>query len=103
MQTYDLRCELFTYSSEKLETGNKAIDAIETALTTDILAFEYTLDGISGVLQSEDGGSIMQEYRLEGTQPTANNEYLQSTDSVFSSDAIIDFSEGNPFSEMDRY
>ena len=107
LQTYDLRCELFTYSSEKLETGNTAIDAIETALTTDILAFEYALDYDGtygeGVLKTEDGGSIMQEYRLEGTQPTANNEYLQSTDSIFSSDAIIDFSEGNPFSEMDRY
>ena len=107
LQTYDLQCELFHYSSEKISTGNTAIDAIETALTTDILAFEYSLDDDGtygdGVLQSEDGGSIMQEYRLEGTQPTANNEYLQSTDAVFSSEAIIDFSEGNPFSEMDRY
>ena len=107
LQTYDLRCELFTYSSEKISTGNTAIDAIESALTTDILAFEYALDDDGtygeGVLKTEDGGSIMQEYRLEGTQPTANNEYLQSTDSIFSTDAIIDFSEGNPFSEMDRY
>jgi hypothetical protein len=107
LQTYDLRCELFTYSSEKISTGNTAIDAIETALTTDILAFEYALDDDGtygeGVLKTEDDGSIMQEYRIEGTQPTANNEYLQSTDSIFSTDAIIDFSEGNPFSEMDRY
>jgi hypothetical protein len=107
LQTYDLRCELFTYSNERIDTGISDIDAIEDNLSTDILTFEFSLeDGGgygAGVLQSEDGGSIMQEYRLEGAQPTANNEYFQSNDPVFSSSSIIDFSESNPFSEVDRF
>ena len=107
LQTYDLRCELFTYSNERIDTGISEIDAIEDNLTTDILNFEFTLDDDgtygTGVLQSEDGGSIMQEYRLEDNQPTANNEYFQSNDPVFSSSSIIDFSESNPFSEVDRF
>ena len=39
----------------------------------------------------------------EDNQPTANNEYFQSNDPVFSSSSIIDFSESNPFSEVDRF
>ena len=107
LQTYDLRCELFTYSNERIDTGISEIDAIEDTLTTDILNFEFALDDDgtygAGVLQNEDGGSIMQEYRIEGAQPTANNEYFQSSDPVFSSSSIIDFSERNPFSEVDRF
>ena len=107
LQTYDLRCELFTYSNERIDTGISEIDAIEDNLSTDILTFEFALDDDgtygAGVLQNEDGGSIMQEYRLEDAQPTANNEYFQSNDPVFSSSSIIDFSESNPFSEVDRF
>ena len=46
----------------------------------------------------EDGGSLLQEFRVETTQATANNEFfgLQSA-------SIIDFSETNPFSEVDRF
>ena len=107
LQTYDLRCELFTYSNERIDTGISEIDAIEDNLSTDILTFEISLeDGGgygAGILQSEDGGSIMQEYRVEDNQPTANNEYFQSNDPIFSSSAVIDFSESNPFSEVDRF
>jgi hypothetical protein len=102
LQTYDLRCELFTYSSERLDTGIADIDVIEDTLSTDILIFEM-LNEDGDKLINETGGSIMQEYRLEDQQPTANNEYLQSNDPIFSSSSIIDFSESNPFSEVDRY
>ena len=102
LQTYDLRCELFTYSNERLNTGNTAIDVIEDNLTTDILGFEM-LNEDGDKLLNEDGGSMMQEYRLEGTQPTANNEYFSSSDPVFGGSRIIDFSESNPFSEVDRF
>lgn len=107
LQTYDLRCELFTYSNERIDTGISEIDAIEDNLSTDILGFEISLDDDggygAGTLQLEDGGSLMQEYRIEDNQPTANNEYFSSNDPVFSSSSVIDFSERNPFSEVDRY
>ena len=102
LQTYDLRCELFTYSNERIDTGISDIDAVEDNLTTDILTNEM-LQEDGSILQLEEGGSIMQEYRLEINQPSANNEYFQSNDPVFSSSAVIDFSESNPFSEIDRY
>ena len=102
LQTYDIRCELFEYSSEQIDTGISDIDAIEDNFTADILAFEMLLEDGDKLLD-EFGGSIMQEYRLEGTQVTANNEYFQSNDPIFGGSSIIDFSEGNPFGEIDRY
>jgi hypothetical protein len=102
LQTYDLRCELFEYSNERINTGNVDIDIIEDNYSTDILKYELLQeDGFK--LQLEDGGSLMQEYRIEEVQPTANNEYFNSSDPIFSSDSVIDFSESNPFSERDRY
>lgn len=98
MQTYDLRCELFEYSSERIRTGNTEIDAIESAYTQDILNYQFTLEDSSGVYKSEDGGTFLQEFTIETTTPTANNNYFQ-----FEGYKIIDFSEKNPFSELDRY
>ena len=71
--------------------------------TGDSHTVTFSQGEITGVIQLEEGGSLMQEYRVEVTQPTANNEYFQSNDPVFSSTSVIDFSESNPFSEIDRY
>lgn len=98
LQTYDLRCELFQYSSEQIDTGNTEIDAIETNYSTDLLAWEMLLES-GDKLVNEDGDSIIQEgNRIEATQPTANNEFFG-----IQADSILDFSESNPFSEIDRY
>jgi len=36
LYTYELRCELFTYSGESIDTGNTTIDAIESRYSTTI-------------------------------------------------------------------
>ena len=97
LQTYELRCELFTYSSEKIDTGNTEIDAIETTYSTDILFNQLLLESGSALL-GEDGDYLMTEYRLEAVDRGANNELFQ-----IEAEGILDFSEGNPFSEVDRY
>jgi hypothetical protein len=102
LQTYDIRCELFEYSSEQIDTGISDIDGIEDRYSTDILAYEMLLEDDEKLL-NEDGGSIMQEYRVEDSQLTANNSYFQSNDPIFSPSSVIDFSEKNPFGEVDRY
>jgi hypothetical protein len=102
LQTYDIRCELFEYSSEQIDTGISDIDSIEDNYTTDILAYEMLLEDDEKLL-NEDGGTIMQEYRVEDSQLTANNSYFQSNDPIFSPSSVIDFSEKNPFGEVDRY
>ena len=46
---YRLRCRTFDYSSEILDTGVDAIDAIEDALSTDALVYQFTLEQSSAV------------------------------------------------------
>lgn len=93
---YELRCELFQYSSEAIDTGNTIIDAIETEFSADALSFELLLETGDKVLL-EDGGSIIKEdYRLQTHDLAANNVYYVSQDIA---DDIIDWSETNPFGE----
>lgn len=96
LYTYDITCELFDRDS-RLDTGNTAIDTIETAVTLDILLHQYLMEN-SDIMLNEDGGYMIQEFRLEVTAPAANNEYIQQKAYTF-----VDFSERNPFSEVDRY
>ena len=98
LQTYDLRCELFEYSSEQIDTGFNEIDKVEDELSLDILVYELTLEDGSGNYNLEDDGALLYEHTIETTDAQANNEFFQTQVS-----SIIDFSESNPFSEIDRY
>ena len=49
-------------------------------------------------LLEEEGDSIVQEYQLFTQDTGANNSFFQSE-----GESIIDFSERNPFSEVDRF
>jgi len=103
LQTYDLRCELFTYSNEQINTGNADIDVVEDNNTTDILAYEMLLEDDTKLL-TEEGGSLMQEFIVTASGSlVANNAYFSSNDPVFVRSEIIDFSESSPFSEQDRW
>tara|TARA_X000001388_G_scaffold57624_1_gene42858 strand:- start:560 stop:1186 length:627 start_codon:yes stop_codon:yes gene_type:complete len=97
LQSYDLRCELFKYSSEQIRTGNTQIDSTETAGTLDTLLYELLLEDGDKLLE-EGGDSMIQEYQLFTQDAGANNSYFESE-----GDSIIDFSERNPFSEVDRF
>lgn len=97
LYTYDLTCELFQYSSQQINTGNTAIDTIEDTYSLDILNYQFLLEN-GDTLASEDSGYLTQEFRVETTDAAANNEYI-TTQSI----DFIDFSERNPFSEVDRY
>ena len=97
LQSYDLRCELFKYSSEQIRTGNTEIDSTETAGTLDTLLYELLLEDGNKLLE-EEGDSLVQEYQLFTQDTGANNSFFQSE-----GESIIDFSEKNPFSEVDRF
>ena len=103
LQTYDITCELFEYSHERLDTGIAAIDNIETAQSGDVLAFQIT-DEAGNIFNMEDGSGMVQEnYRIEDTDNAANNEFFttQTTDLTDGSDNnFIDWTESNPFGEL---
>ena len=97
LYTYEMTCELFRYSSERLDTGNSDIDIIETRNSRDIQQYEYLMEN-GDIHIMEDGSNLIQEYRLENVASTANNELFTQRSFI-----DVDFSERNPFSEIDRY
>lgn len=100
LQMWDLRCELFEYSDERLSTGIEEVDRIEweVAISADPLAIlthnrEFIVD--------ENGSSILQAAYSEGStdpgvdlDPLAQNQEIEQV-----ADGIIDFSQIDPFSE----
>ena len=97
LQTYDIRCELFEYSSERLDTGYSEIDGVEDQFSLDVLANELLLDGQDGGVLGEDGNAILVEFTIEDQDAQANNDEIFRQQIV--SDDIIDFSEADPWSE----
>jgi len=96
LYTYDIQCELYERDS-RLDTGNTVIDIIESDTTLDILTYQF-LDESGNIMLIEDGGYMLQEFRLEATAPMANNEYITAKSLSF-----VNWSEKNPFSETDRW
>lgn len=96
LYTYDIQCELYERDS-RLDTGNTAIDIIESNTTLDILTYQF-LDESGNTMLIEDGGYMLQEFRLEATALMANNEYITTKSLSF-----VNWSEQNPFSETDRW
>ena len=97
LQVYDLRCELFEYSHEQLNTGIDVIDSIETAYSGDMNFYQLLLED-GGGLKFEDGSFIINDgYRIEDADNQANNEYYTTQSQTMN---FIDWSESNPFGEI---
>jgi hypothetical protein len=98
LYTYDLNCELVDrIGPDSIATGNTDIDAIGTRYDQNILQYQTMLEDGTYLL-NEDGGFMLNEYRVEVQTITANNEYFTQKSLDY-----LDFSERNPFSEVDRY
>ena len=93
LQMYDLKCELFEYSSEKMNTGFQAIDDLESnysdAMNTYAIMTENGLE-----IKMEDNYSLIRE-----EEPT----FIEDLDIQIESDEFLDFTEADPFSEGGRY
>ena len=96
LYTYDLRCELFEYSSEEFNTGNATIDAIETEFSNNALGFEMLLETGDKILLEDGGSMIAESFVPQLADISANNEFYVSQDLT---DGIMDWSETNPFGE----
>ena len=115
LPVYKLKATRFEYSSEKLNTGITAIDEAEDSLSIDQLNFQFNLetatDGGAGsiLLESSTGEVnylINEDYNLSTqTRDYADNATYES-DAGFgttsTADDILDFTERNPFGEVDE-
>ena len=87
---YKLRCRLFDYSSEALDTGITDIDAIETALTVSTTDFQFTLEqdpaiGQNAILLETEKGRLLAE---DGTT-SGELIVLESSDMTTASGSIL--------------
>jgi len=99
IQTYDLRCEMFEYSHQKIDTGIPAIDKIEEDYSGD-KNFYNLKDELGYDLTMENGAAIvLEEYKIENTDSSAINEFLtkQTTNPTTN---FVDWSESNPFGDL---
>jgi hypothetical protein len=101
LYTYELRCERYEYSSEKLDTGIPEIDNVEETYSQESEFVPKVLAEDDVLLLNEDGTYIVwDEINIERQDVSAENEYIQTK---IGEDDILDFSERNPFSEVRVY
>lgn len=95
LQTYDLTCELFEYSSQIFNTGYPSIDDKYNALS--IISSNYhILDTTGSFVITGTGGEriIYTDYNIDTIDVQAQNEEMETE-----ADLFLDFSESNPFGE----
>ena len=111
LPVYKLRCTRFEYSSERLDTGVADIDAAEDKHSLDQLAHQMSLENEDGALLLEADGAdsssnylLLESYNLQTQSPYADNNDLDQQagfDTSSTADDILDFTERNPFGEVD--
>ena len=99
---YKLRCRLFDYSADALDTGVTDIDAIETALSVSTTDFQFTLEqdpaiGANAILLETEKGRLLAE---DGTT-SGELIVLESSDLTTSSGSIL--SEDGDFIIQEDY
>jgi len=97
LQTWEMTCELFDYSNEILNTGIEEIDKLQKELSLD--ALDWGITDEDGYYLTDENSTytnvLTQEgYTLATIDPLADNDYIQTE-----SDAILDFTDRDPFSE----
>ena len=111
LPVYKLSCTRFEYSSERIDTGITDIDKVEDELSTDTMNFQFTLEAETGsiVLESDIGEInylINESFTMATQQPVDTGKAFEDkvgTTTSSTSDDILDFSERNPFGEVDDY
>jgi hypothetical protein len=111
LPTYKLSCTRFEYSSERLDTGIATIDSVETSLSTDTMQFQFSLENETGsfVLESSVGAIdylINEDFTMASQSTNDQGQIFETqagTNTSSTADDILDFSERNPFGEVDEY
>jgi hypothetical protein len=91
---YELRCELFNYSSEVIQTGNVEMDARAATKTRDQFRYSILLQN-GGLLLNQSGEPIISQ-----AYPEAADGIDDSVRFVEESNPLIDFDVHNPFGEL---
>tara|TARA_R110000765_G_scaffold268322_2_gene367331 strand:- start:865 stop:1632 length:768 start_codon:yes stop_codon:yes gene_type:complete len=111
LPVYKLSCTKWEYSSERIDTGIVTIDSTEDSLSTDTMNFQFSLENETGsfVVESDIGKIeylINEDFAMATQQPVDQGlifEEQAGTTTSSTGDDILDFSERNPFGEVDEF
>jgi len=111
LPVYKLVCTRWEYSSEQIDTGISEIDSAEDQYSLDQLAHQLSLENEDGSLLLENDSAsgdsnylLLETYALQTQSTYANNTDLDTEagfDTSSTADDILDFTERNPFGEVD--
>ena len=113
LPVYKLRCTRFEYSNERIDTNVSEVNKLEDDKSLDMYAHQMSLENEDGALLLEADGSdsssnylLLETYALQTQSAYAQNNDLDSLagfDTSSTADDILDFTERNPFGEVDEY
>ena len=94
---YRLKCELFEYSSEIIETGITELDANAEEDSLDMLIYQFLLQDNTLFLLEDFSSLILESYLTTTSDSQTDSEDFKNFNSI---EDILDFSEVNPFGEI---
>jgi hypothetical protein len=111
LPVYKLVCTRWEYSSERLDTGVTDIDSAEDQYSLDQLAHQVSLEAEAGSIILENDAAdgevnymLLETYNIQTQSAYADNIDLDTEagfDTASTADDILDFTERNPFGEVD--
>tara|TARA_Y100000004_G_C8850600_1_gene384564 strand:- start:2 stop:805 length:804 start_codon:yes stop_codon:yes gene_type:complete len=118
LPVYKLKVTKFEYANEQINTGQEILDQAEDKYSLNTLNYKFTLEDGTGSVMLEDyydyatgQPALLMNEEFTGTDniatqsPYAQNLDLNSEagfDTVSVADDILDFTERNPFGEVDE-
>ncbi len=95
--TYKLQCDVFEFSSERIDTGIDEIDSITDKSSQDLYRFQLLMQSGEFILNSGGDSIILEQYATSDTDPQADNDEFE-----VEAEGILDFTAFNPFGEVQK-
>ena len=95
--TYKLQCDVFEFSSERIDTGIEEIDSITDKSSQDVYRFQLLQESGDLVLNNSEDSIILEVYATADTDPQADNDEFE-----IEAEGILDFTAFNPFGEVQK-
>ena len=98
LQTFDITCELFEYNNEVFNTGIPLVDEKQKDLTFNLSDFAIKTETGLAIADEDMNDLVLELFSLDTQDPISDNTELETE-----GDAVLDFSEIDPFSEGGNY
>ena len=95
--TFKLQCDVFEFSSERIDTGIEEIDSITDKSSQDLYRFQLLQESGDFVLNNSDDSIILEVYATVDTDPQSDNDEFE-----VEAEGILDFTAFNPFGEVQK-